>query len=115
MRNNFEIGSLNPEAAEIGEAKYTPRPRIGIHVPGKPTHHLLGVGQKSKNRRWRGVDSYFTANRRFQLNFNIRVFSDPRDEIGGLISSHPLSRFTLCSRHVESTMADNGSTCKISP
>jgi len=118
MRNDIEIGSLNPKPAEIREAKYAPGPRIGTHIPGKPTHHSLSVGQKRKHRRWRAVDScfapYLAARPRFRTNFNIRVFLGPRNEIDRLISGPQLSGTMLCSRHVASTMADNRSTCKTS-
>jgi hypothetical protein len=51
MRNDFEIESLNPQAAEIGQAKHASRPGIGNYVLGKPTHHVLRVGQKRKDDR----------------------------------------------------------------
>ena len=50
MCNDFEIGSLNPQAAEIGEAKHASWRGATFTSPGKPTHYLLCVSQKRKKR-----------------------------------------------------------------
>jgi hypothetical protein len=59
MRNDFEIGPLNPKTAEIYKAKDTASARIGLHVPGKPSRHPLRVRQQSKYCRCRSPNSYF--------------------------------------------------------
>jgi hypothetical protein len=111
IRNDFEIGPLNPETAEIYKAKDTASARIGLHVPGKPSRHPLRVRQKSKYCRCRSANSYFVPYSLSVLCFHLdRPASPPT-----LAMRCRVDLERSLARTIEATMARNALVCKVSP